>query len=261
VVGVDSTQKVRQQTPVLQADLHRDILLTRREARASGQKRLEEELERTLIATTLFATDDAAGVASSAVLAGAWAATALAAIGADASLRELAGLAKAIDGRVRRVAVTESAQAFNAERHALLIDLDLGRANREPFDEKGPPPPGMFKVWSAILDRVTCPRCFAADGQVVELHKPFKSGESPPLHPFCRCIIEHVIVPKPQRLDDIAIDYELFKEELRDVIREGRGISDKRALAFVSDSLGRGNDRSPKALTKRFANEDYATRR
>jgi hypothetical protein len=161
-----------------------------------------------------------------------------------------------------RTASTEVARAFNHERNGIIIDLGGGLGGPEPSDLGAPlgpqrPGPGLFKVWSAILDRATCPACFRADGEIVEAHVAFTAGEMP-LHPHCRCLVEHVIVSKPERLEDIAIDYDLFKQELRDVIRERREISDRHALSFASDSLG--ESRSPLALTRRFYDESYATR-
>lgn len=167
-------------------------------------------------------------------------------------------VANTLEARVARVAVTETARAFNDERHRLIVELGAWDDEHHGPPDRQEPKPGLFKVFSAILDRLTCPRCIRADGEIVEANKPFKAG-TPPLHPNCRCIVEHLIVPKPERLEDIAIDYELFKQELADVIAENRIISDRQALKFASESLG--DKRSPVVLTKRFANEPYATRR
>lgn len=195
-------------------------------------------------------------VASS--LATAWGAAGLALLAGnalDVTARELAELAKVVDGRLRRAAATEVARSFNSEREE-LFGIAVGRSGQTgPQFGTELPAPGAFKIWSAVLDGKTCPRCFVVDGETIELHRTFSAGV-PPLHPHCRCIVEHIIVKKPQRLEDIAIDYDLFKQELRDVIREGRlEASERQALPFASDSLG--PKRSPLALSKRFAEGRY----
>lgn len=251
---------------MLQASVGHELLAGRQAARDEGRAGLEAELDRVFPLSVSTAELDAAAsfIAASSITA-AWGAAALAALAADKSPSKAA---RSVDPNVQRSVATEVASAFNGERDRLLIDLgEMGGIDGAGGGRLDTRTPGMYKVWSAVLDRVTCARCFGADGEVVELHKEFKGGFPPPLHPNCRCVVEHVIVPKPERIDDISIDYDLFKAELRDVIREGRvkvdaaGQGDRHSLGFVSDSLGAGRNRSPKALTKRLANEDYATRR
>jgi SPP1 gp7 family putative phage head morphogenesis protein len=141
-----------------------------------------------------------------------------------------------LDYRLRRIAATETARAFNDER------LAETRAHHEPRA-------GVFKVWSAVLDRRTCAYCFDRDGRTFELEA--KVGESPPVHVCCRCVWEFVWVPHPERLEDIGLDLEAFKREMRDVIRERRVPSERHAAAFVRASMGR--TRSPVVLTRKFA--------
>lgn len=208
-----------------------------------------------------LSVDDALAAAAAATLAGAWSTASLGTIAGapDAELaRALLGVLDQLDGKLRRVAATEVARAFNDERESILIVLGGGGTRADGLRPADQPRPGLFKVYSAVLDRLTCARCFRADGETIEPHKSFRAGP-PPLHPNCRCIVEHVIVAKPERLEDIAIDYDLFKQELAQVIAERRIISDRQALRFTTDSLGAR--RSPEVLTKRLANEPYATRR
>jgi hypothetical protein len=139
------------------------------------------------------------------------------------------------DARLERIAATENASAFNDERRRMMASLD-GDAR--------------FKVWSAVLDRVTCRYCFGKDGEVRRIAEGF--GATPPVHPNCRCVIEVVPIPKQERLEDIGIDYALFKEELRDVIRERREESGRHARAVIGESMQ--SRRSPVALTKRYSN-------
>jgi hypothetical protein len=67
----------------------------------------------------------------------------------------------------------------------------------------------------------------------------------PPVHPNC------VRIPRPERLEDIGIDYAAFKAELRDVIRERREESARHPKAFLAESMGERR-RSPLVLTGRF---------
>lgn len=241
---------------MLQASLGVELASARKAARLTGRARLEAELA-TSFPMTLSAAevDAAASFVAAAGITSAWGSASLQAIAAESPLSKVA---QEIASSVDRTVSTEVARAFNDERNTLIVDFGMRLGEGDGDDgTTSRLSPGMFKVYSAILDGRTCPRCFAADGEVIELQASFKAG-APPLHPRCRCIIEHVIVPKPQRLEDVRIDYELFKSELRDVIRENRIISDRQALSFVSDSMGKR--RSAEVLARRFDSEAYATR-
>jgi SPP1 gp7 family putative phage head morphogenesis protein len=139
---------------------------------------------------------------------------------------------KAQDHRLRRIAATETARVVSDERNV----------------------PGTYRVWSAILDRATCAYCWSQDGKIAAPGERFI--ETPPVHPFCRCQCLPLDIPLPKRLADIQIDYELFKRELRDVVRERREVSGRHAAAFVRDAMG--ERRSPIVLTERFRRRAYA---
>ena len=47
--------------------------------------------------------------------------------------------------------------------------------------------------WSAILDKVTCPRCRELDGAYFEADSPLVDLLRPPIHPACRCIYVAVL--------------------------------------------------------------------
>lgn len=262
VEGGSPLLAVRRELPGLQTALHHETIVARQAARHAGRERLGVELGRELpSAVEGWAADDAAALAASGALSSSWGSSALGLISTTSSAatnaRSMATLPGVIDGRVRRTAATEVAYAFNDERDEALVHF----ANEIFGPPDGPrepvrPAPGMFKVWSAVLDGRTCERCFAADGDIVALHESLKAG-APPLHPWCRCLVEHVIVGKTERLEDIGIDYAALKAEIRDVIREGRVISERHAVGFVSDSLG--SKRSAEVLTRRFREERYAT--
>ncbi len=242
---------------MLQASLGVELTRSRRTARNSGRERLADELDTHFPLTLTGAeVDAAAAFVAAAGITAAWGAASLQAIAARSPLSRVTA---AIAPNVERTVATETARAFNDERNAIIVDFGLGLQDHGGNGDEDTRrlAPGMFKVYSAILDGRTCPQCFSADGEVIELQASFKAG-APPLHPRCRCLVEHVIVPKPQRLEDVAIDYGLFKAELRDVIRENRIISDRQALSFVSDSMGKR--RSPEVLARRFDSEAYATR-
>lgn len=229
----------------MQIAVAREIEAARHDARIAGRA----SSPRPDTPTRATALDGVASFAAAAGLAAAWVGAATRKMVAGVSLK---GLARAIDTNVQRTVATEVAYAFNDERELVfgeLISLQ-GSGN-----DDGTPAPraGAFKVWSAVLDGRTCPRCFAADGETVEVGAKFQAGIAP-LHPFCRCIVEYVIVPKVERLEDVAIDYDLFKREMREVIREQRiDDGDRHAVGFLGDSMGK--TRSPVALTRRYRNQ------
>lgn len=85
----------------------------------------------------------------------------------------------ATQGSLGRIAVTESSQAFNESRLALLDDIrrapDVATVTE------------LMRVWDATLDRATCPVCEDADGTIVGLNESFPDGEPSGVHPNCRC--------------------------------------------------------------------------
>ena len=97
------------------------------------------------------------------------------------------------------------------------------------------------------------PICWRIDGRVMPAGESFPVG-NPPVHPFCRCTIELVHIPRPRALEDVGTDYETFKAELEDVIREQREVSARHAGEFVKGSMRHG---SPVELTRKFREERY----
>ena len=236
----DAMVTVRRTVPSLRDALERALLEARVHARRVGGESLGVPRRR----EAAHEEDAAASHTTASSYAAAWGAAAMAAIlsssekaRGSANSQSLApSISPApLDFRLRRIAATETARAFNDERVATM------RAHHEPAA-------GVFKVWSAVLDRRTCGDCFDRDGRTIELHDSF--GASPPLHVCCRCVLEFLNVPLPERLEDIAFDYARFKLEMRDVIRERRAESARHAGAFVRGSMGR--DRSPVVLTRKF---------
>ncbi len=247
-IGLEPISQVRRETATLQYALRTEVGSAQSAARHAGRRRLSIEFGELLppAADTGIADDAFAEVVAQA-LASAWGQAGLQ-LFSQGDVRitqtQVRELVDAVDARLRRAAATEVARAFNDER-----ERHAGRLFNRP---------GAFKIWSAILDGRTCSTCFAADGETTEVSKPFKAGV-PPAHPNCRCVVEHLIVAKPERLEDVAIDYDLFKHEVRDVIREKRELPARHALGFAAESLS-GTQRSPKTLTKKFDAEAYARR-
>ncbi len=164
---------VRRTVPLLQRSVERAIADGRADTRALARRDLATELPAAEPSALSGREEDDAASAHTAAAsyASAWGAAAMAAVIAESD--EPVGTQ---DHRLRRTAATESAAAFNDERRRLYDELDDA--------------PGMFKVWSAVLDRKTCHFCFGKDGQTARLHASL--GETPPVHPFCRCTIELV---------------------------------------------------------------------
>lgn len=119
---------------------------------------------------------------------------------------------------------------------------------------------GVFRVWSAILDRKTCPVCFGLDGQTVPLGQRFTGDQEPPAHPRCRCFDVRLFIPEAvqRKLPGIDIDYEQLKAEIRDDIRsiDVRSIaSERHAVPYIRDSLKRS---SPETMTNRLLQRPWA---
>ncbi len=242
---------VRRTAGRMQGALERAITEVRRAARVASRRTVEDAFAAGALSPLdgREEHDAAAAHGAAASLASAWNRSASAmALGdepADDALR-MAG--RVLDRRLERTAATETASAFNDERRRAYRDIA-----RSPLADE------VVRVWSAVLDRKTCAFCFDKDGQVRGIHESF--GAVPPVHPNCRCIIEIVRIPHPDRLVDIGLDYrEGFKAELRDVIRERREVSGRHAAEFLTESMGEGW-RSPLVLTGRFTHKPYVRRR
>jgi len=79
---------------------------------------------------------------------------------------------RATVGRVRVIAATESAEAWNSGRlHALQNYPEIQ----------------VMRVWDATLDKRTCQVCANADGDMVGVQERFPNGEPGMVHPNCRC--------------------------------------------------------------------------
>lgn len=94
----------------------------------------------------------------------------------------------AVLGSIERIAATENAHAFNAERDVAAQELLAATTTRDKGE--------WMKVWDALLDARTCPICRSADGTIVSLHESFPLGMPGGVHPFCRCDWSLILVDK-----------------------------------------------------------------
>lgn len=211
------------------------------------------------------AVDAAAAHQTGMAMASIWGHTALAAIhswkrqGADPGTLPSAVNAQSpvVEQRVERHAVTQSLDAYNDE-----VRTAWKRLVREPDEE---PEQGLphgwrevtFRVWSAILDRKTCRRCFALDGEMVPVGKEFTEGANTPLHVLCRCIELAIVVPEAVRkkLPGVQIDYSALKADVKDYFRN----EDLNTLGrmhigqYLNDAvLGAKAKTSPETLLSKF---------
>ena len=227
--------QIRRTVPLMAKALEEALVVARRDARASARGTLIGQVR----AHPLDGRDehDAAAAHSAAgSLASGWGTRATATVMDEAEpLHPFRTSAR--DARLERTAATETASAFNDERRRIVQGFEN--------DDRAS---SFVKVWSALLDRGTCRECFGKDGEVKKLNESF--GATPPVHPHCRCVIEIVHVPKPERLDDVATDYARLKDEIEDRIREHRFRAARPAREFIEESVGAA--RSPVALTRRF---------
>lgn len=173
--------------------------------------------------------DAAAGHQTGMSMAAAWGQSALAALhawrrtGADPASLPSAALpaSPSIEHRVERHAVTQALDAYNDEIRHVWKRLALDDGDGDDESEEGLPygwRHATFRVWSAILDRKTCKRCFALDGDMVPVGKDFDGGATAPLHPLCRCDELTVVIPEAvqKKLPGVQIDYRQLKADVKD---------------------------------------------
>lgn len=224
---------------------------------------------------------------------------------ASALAARLNGIRGQADAHARLNAVVVSTQAYNDERRAAWDKLvppkpkgergqRRARASSEPVQARGDGGPdlrlipggrddgmlpsgpeeglpygwgqGLFEIWSAVLDRATCPRCYELDGNMVPKGKQFSAGQ-PPIHLRCRCELVVIFVPKAlsRKLPGIQIDYASLKDDVRDYMRGrsakkaiGEGV--RHAPGFIEEAL-RGRPRTSPAVKQRGSSPEALTRR
>lgn len=144
----------------------------------------------------LTATDRAAVESTAGSYVAAWQSVTADALWTWAGADDAAGPADAAslaqegqDYRVRRIATTDTAQAYADAR-----DEATDAAARRHPDATWLP--AVLKRWDATLDRRACARCRALDGSLRVIGLDFRGGRDPGhVHPGCRCDSHLVFIP------------------------------------------------------------------
>jgi len=161
-----------------------------------------------------------------------------------------------LESLVESQAVTQAVDAY-ADQHALtwkeiadeLAAQDAANATGANWSN------GLFDVWSAILDRRTCPRCLELDGTLVPVGTEYPDAGRPPLHVRCRCEPVALYVPEAaaKNLPGVELDYAALKADVADYMKgatldigEGR----RHAQAFMGEALA---SHSPTVLAGRLS--------
>lgn len=184
--------------------------------------------------------------------------------GTEAALaRELRAATERLLPRVESHAAWQAMEAYNRQ-HADAWDLLAGTG---PVEVEPLLPDGwsanLFRLWSAVLDRKTCPVCHGLDGTMVPMGKKFHAGEAP-LHIRCRCVVITIDIPDEKqlrKLPGITLDYAQLKDDIREHFRNSR-LTDLTGLrhseSFVREAL---KTSSPEALTRRLSGRREAIRK
>lgn len=179
--------------------------------------------------------------------------------------KRLASVPKRVEAERKRHAVNQSVGAFNETKREKLVELkERGPGTGAPgivktkgrgaqtFDD------GMREIWSAILDRKTCPVCWKLDGQMVKVGEKFHEGARSPVHGHCRCTQITAFIPEEleKYLAGAELDYEALKDDVKDYMGShkfdvGEGV--RHAKQYVVEVLER-RGHSPYVLAERFNN-------
>lgn len=94
-----------------------------------------------------------------------------------------------IDFRIRRIAATETARAFNNEH-----DEGVGYVAAQHKGSRWIA--GLFKRWDAMFDRRVCATCRGHDGELALVGTSFTHDDRPAeVHAICRCLDSLVFLP------------------------------------------------------------------
>lgn len=94
---------------------------------------------------------------------------------------------KGIQYRLDTIGITETAEAFSAERDRIIRSAQPKEQTEGTLV--------ILAFWDAALDRRTCPVCERASGTVVLAGMPFQSGRPGGVHPRCRCVVQIIAFP------------------------------------------------------------------
>jgi F like protein/ferric iron reductase FhuF-like transporter len=174
-------------------------------------------------------------------------------------------------GRVRdRIEAERKAHAVNqatgayseAKREGWAKASKEARAKQLPGMPSGPGSGSkhdwlqvVWQIWSALLDRKTCPVCWKLDGKMVKMGEEFPEGATTPLHRACRCDVITAFVPAEleRYLPGTEDDYDALKADIADYMGSRRynlGEGVRHAKSFV-DEVFEQRGLSPVALTRR----------
>lgn len=140
-----------------------------------------------------------------------------------------------LDPKLRRIAATEVAQAYQDE-HAQELEQVAARAKTLPLAVL------LHKRWEGVLDRRICPLCANHDNEVVRASEQFRHGHEPGMvHPNCRC----------QQVPAMySTDLNLAHAVTRELAGPGRG---RRALGGMgTKDVFADPERWPEATRKRW---------
>lgn len=178
------------------------------------------------------------------------------------SLASALNIAKDLDKRVGVHACTQAATAYSDQHESYwhgLLGTKTGDGDDGETDEGLPYgwTANTYEVWSATLDRGTCPVCWGLDGTMVPIGKEFPGGERPgDVHPSCRCMPMTIFIPDEslKKLPGIQIDYSALKEDVKDYFR-GTSLTSLLGKKHISDFLTTSLERSaPEALARKVQN-------
>lgn len=179
--------------------------------------------------------------------------------------RRLGRVGERLEPERKRHALTQAAAAYSEAKRDSWAKLKEGGAL--------PPIPGIVsggaggrrgrkgddgvrRIWSAILDRKTCPHCWKLDGEMAKLYEPFPEDARTPLHGHCRCDELTVFIPEELRryMSGAELDYQALKDDIREYMGSrsfdvGEGV--RHAKSFVDEVL-ESRGRSPVILTARM---------
>jgi len=103
---------------------------------------------------------------------------------------------KTLGPQIEMNVATETCHAFNDQ----FVRVD--QATRDRLDEAGVKPDWTWR-WSAVMDRVTCPRCRVLDGKEFDTMSPDAVEKHPPIHKRCRCFLFFVRGGRGRSLVDL----------------------------------------------------------
>jgi len=63
---------------------------------------------------------------------------------------------------------------------------------KDILEARGLPTETVYFKWKAVLDPATCERCWIRHDRIISSANPLFITIAPPVHPFCRCVLEPV---------------------------------------------------------------------